>query len=268
MSDLVLSGRTHEGRPTYYGPLSAAPVGSLFRLPLNPAVWDRVVRDERSYLPATIVEVLPPEDWEPDDGTHVTFRGRAWFVADARWDETEGPGSHWHLTLTGPGEDQAPARPRHERPVAGGHRVSEPLGFPQVVPADPVPSPGTYRAASPTAGDPEPTAGWSDVVRIVEDSRATHVEWVEHLRLHTDCPDADVAGTREDHQEAIAGYDRVLAALTAVAALPEKWRAAARILETDRGLPNEIAAHEGAAAGLDQCADELDAALGTKETRP
>lgn len=35
----------------------------------------------------------------------VEFRGVRWFVADARWDQSDlegGAGSHWHLTLTGP----------------------------------------------------------------------------------------------------------------------------------------------------------------------
>lgn len=102
---------------------------------------------------ATTADTDPP----PPAEDSAVFRGRTWFVADARWDENpDGIGSHWHLTLTGPLDERTPPRPHHVRPVAGDDRALEPLGFPQVVPAEPVPPAGTYRASGDRPADTDP----------------------------------------------------------------------------------------------------------------
>lgn len=72
-------------------------------------------------------------------------------------------------------------------------------------------------------GDPQPEAV-VEAIGVVENSRATHVEWVEHLGAHVDCPDAEVAGSAEEHLATIAGYDKVLSVLRAVLGDPREER--------------------------------------------
>jgi hypothetical protein len=51
---------------------------------------------------------------------------------------------------------------------------------------------------------------------IVESSRQTHIEWIDHLEKCPDCPDARIAGDVAHHREAIEGYDFVLEVLDGV----------------------------------------------------
>ena len=70
---------------------------------LNPALAaEQQEAQERSI--ATHVAGVEPA------GEFGTFRGKRWFVADARWDPSGlgNAGSHWHLTLTAGTTEEAP----------------------------------------------------------------------------------------------------------------------------------------------------------------
>lgn len=64
----------------------------------------------------------------------------------------------------------------------------------------------------PEGEDPSEVAA---VIEIIEDSQATHVEWIEYLAKHGDDlrPHEEIAGDEAHHREAIDNYDRVLAVL-------------------------------------------------------
>jgi hypothetical protein len=78
-------------------------------------------------------------------------------------------------------------------------------------------------------------------LKIIEDSRRTHVEWVDYLsKFGADLrPHEEIAGDAAHHREAVEGYDLVLRVLRSLAATPlsegeavpegwtvqwEKWR--------------------------------------------
>lgn len=55
----------------------------------------------------------------------------------------------------------------------------------------------------------------AEAIQIIEDSRQTHVEWIEYLAKFGDDlrPHEEIAGDAAHHQEAVEKYDRVLAVL-------------------------------------------------------
>ena len=59
----------------------------------------------------------------------------------------------------------------------------------------------------------------AEAIRIIEDSRRTHVEWIEYLAKFGDDlrPHEEIAGDTAHHREAVEKYDRVLAVLRAEA---------------------------------------------------
>jgi hypothetical protein len=64
-------------------------------------------------------------------------------------------------------------------------------------------------------------------LKIIEDSRRTHVEWVDYLsKFGADLrPHEEIAGDAAHHREAVEGYDRVLAALRSLPErVPEGWQ--------------------------------------------
>lgn len=50
-------------------------------------------------------------------------------------------------------------------------------------------------------------------IQAVEESKATHVVWLEHLAVCPDCPDARVAGDKTHHVKQVAKYNHVLTVL-------------------------------------------------------
>ena len=59
-------------------------------------------------------------------------------------------------------------------------------------------------------------------LKIIEDSRRTHVEWVDYLsKFGADLrPHEEIAGDAAHHREAVEGYDLVLRVLRSLAATP------------------------------------------------
>ena len=74
-------------------------------------------------------------------------------------------------------------------------------------------------------------------IATIEDSRQTHVEWIDYLARHGDDlrPHEEIAGDAGHHREAVEQYEQVLSVLRASAApvpegvpedriVPEGWR--------------------------------------------
>ena len=62
----------------------------------------------------------------------------------------------------------------------------------------------------------------AEAIRIIEDSRRTHVEWIEYLAKFGDDlrPHEEIAGDAAHHREAVEGYDLVLRVLRLVPSPP------------------------------------------------